>query len=101
VHALAAIGNPGRFFAALRARGLQLIEHPFADHHPFTAQDLAFGDALPVLMTEKDAVKCRAFADPRLWYVPVTAQFDAHQAQQLLARVLAKVRPGSAGGGQG
>jgi len=57
----------------------------------FTAADLEFGDDLPVLMTEKDAVKCRAFAHGRLWYVPVTAAFDEPQAQLLLDRVLRKV----------
>jgi tetraacyldisaccharide 4'-kinase len=81
VHAVAGIGNPWRFFADLRGRGLDIIEHAFADHHPFTATDLDFGDGAPVLMTEKDAVKCRAFADSRAWYVPVTARFsDAHTA---------------------
>jgi len=84
VHAVAGIGNPARFFAELRGRGLDVVEHPFADHHPFTRADLAFGDDLPVLMTEKDAVKCRTFADARLWYVPVTARFsDAHAAAVL------------------
>jgi tetraacyldisaccharide 4'-kinase len=91
VHAVAGIGNPVRFFRALRAQGLEPIEHPFPDHHPFSAQDLAFGDDAPVLMTEKDAVKCAGFADARLWYVPVTAQFSAADAQQLLRRVLARI----------
>ena len=77
VHAVAGIGHPQRFFASLRAAGLQLIEHAFADHHHFSAQDLQFGDALPVLMTEKDAVKCRAFADERAWALPVSAQLSA------------------------
>ncbi|WP_411887694.1 tetraacyldisaccharide 4'-kinase [Hydrocarboniphaga effusa] len=77
VHAVAGIGHPQRFFASLRAAGLQLIEHAFADHHRFFAQDLRFGDALPVLMTEKDAVKCRAFADERAWALPVSAQLSA------------------------
>ncbi len=55
------------------------------------ARDLEFGDGAPVLMTEKDAVKCRAFANDRLWYVPVTARFsDAHTAQ-VLARVIDKL----------
>ncbi len=76
VHAVAGIGNPQRFFRELRAHGIELIEHAFPDHYRFTAADLAFGDGLPVLMTEKDAVKCSAFANPRLWYVPVTAQFS-------------------------
>src|SRR5262249_35304094 len=53
VHAVAGIGNPWRFFADLRGRGLDIIEHAFDDHHPFTAGDLDFGDAQPVLMTEK------------------------------------------------
>lgn len=87
VHAVAGIGNPQRFFALLRSHGLELIEHPFPDHHPFGAGDLRFGDALPVLMTEKDAVKCRAFADARLWCVPVTAQLAEAASQALLARV--------------
>ncbi|QNK00834.1 tetraacyldisaccharide 4'-kinase [Dyella telluris] len=73
VHAVAAIGYPVRFFASLRAQGLQVVEHPFADHHAFVACDLAFGDESPVLMTEKDAVKCRAFAQAHWWSVPVRA----------------------------
>jgi tetraacyldisaccharide 4'-kinase len=74
VHAVAAIGNPSRFFDSLRAHGLQPIEHPFADHHPFTAADFAFGDDLPVLMTDKDAVKCAGFAQAGWWRVPVRAE---------------------------
>jgi tetraacyldisaccharide 4'-kinase len=73
VHAVAAIGNPDRFFAMLKRSGLELREHPFPDHHAFAASDLEFGDSLPILMTEKDAVKCRAFAHDRMWHVPVSA----------------------------
>jgi tetraacyldisaccharide 4'-kinase len=91
VHAVAGIGNPWRFFADLRGRGLDIIEHAFADHHPFTAADLAFGDAAPVLMTEKDAVKCRAFADARLWYVPVTARFSDAQTAEMLEKIAGKL----------
>ncbi|HUE49197.1 MAG TPA: tetraacyldisaccharide 4'-kinase [Steroidobacteraceae bacterium] len=100
LHAIAGIGNPARFFGELRAHGIEVIEHAFADHHRFVPAELAFADGLPVLMTEKDAVKCLAFADPRLWYVPVAAQFGAREAHELLARVLAKVRPASVAGGQ-
>ena len=100
VHAVAGIGNPGRFFGELRARGIELIEHAFADHYRFSRADLAFGDGLAVLMTEKDAVKCSAFADPRLWYVPVAAQFSERDGHELLARVLGKLRPSTAAGGQ-
>jgi tetraacyldisaccharide 4'-kinase len=95
VHAVAGIGNPLRFFADLRARGLDVVEHPFADHHPFTAADLDFADAAPVLMTEKDAVKCRALADPRwlakAWYVPVTARFSDAHAANLVEQVVASL----------
>jgi tetraacyldisaccharide 4'-kinase len=98
VHAVAGIGHPARFFRELRAQGLAVIEHAFADHHPFAGADLAFGDSLPVLMTEKDAVKCTAFADARLWYVPVTAQFSEQDTRQLMARVLAKTGDPSVAG---
>lgn len=73
VHAVAAIGNPQRFFDSLRAAGIAPIEHSFADHHDFAAADLDFADGLPVLMTDKDAVKCQRFARPHWWRVPVQA----------------------------
>jgi tetraacyldisaccharide 4'-kinase len=93
VHAVAGIGNPARFFRDLRAHGLDVIEHAFADHHPFAPHDLSFGDALPVLMTEKDAVKCASFADSRLWSIPVAATFSEAQTSELLDRVLRKIEP--------
>lgn len=74
VHAVAGIGDPSRFFASLSAEGLQISTHAFADHHGYRAQDFAFGDDAPIVMTEKDAVKCRAFADARMWALPVAAQ---------------------------
>ncbi|MFC5435355.1 tetraacyldisaccharide 4'-kinase [Rhodanobacter umsongensis] len=73
VHAVAAIGHPSRFFGSLRAAGIEVIEHAFADHHAYTADELDFGDRLPLLMTDKDAVKCRRFAQPHWWRVPVRA----------------------------
>ncbi|MGH8125161.1 MAG: tetraacyldisaccharide 4'-kinase [Rhodanobacteraceae bacterium] len=75
VHAVAGIGNPGRFFEALRECGINVIEHPFPDHHRYAEDDFKFGDALPVLMTEKDAIKCHAFAENDWWSVPVSAKF--------------------------
>jgi tetraacyldisaccharide 4'-kinase len=92
VHAVAAIGNPRRFFDGLRRAGLTLIEHAFADHHAFRAADLEFAEAGPVLMTEKDAVKCRAFAREGWWAVPVSAHFEPPAAQALIDRVLARIR---------
>jgi tetraacyldisaccharide 4'-kinase len=99
VHAVAGIGNPARFFRDLRTRGLDVMEHAFPDHHAFAPHDLSFGDALPVLMTEKDAVKCASFADPRLWSVPTTATFSEAQARELLDHVMRKIEsPSSVGG---
>jgi tetraacyldisaccharide 4'-kinase len=91
VHAVAAIGNPQRFFDMLRNAGLTVYEHPMPDHHPFKPSDLDFGDELPVLMTEKDAVKCAAFADERCWFVPVTAEFSEAESRGLIDVVLARV----------
>jgi tetraacyldisaccharide 4'-kinase len=87
VHAVAGIGNPQRFFADLRDRGLEIVEHPFPDHHALSAADLDFGDGLAVLMTEKDAVKCRDITEPRLWYVPVEAVFSEDDSRRLLELV--------------
>jgi tetraacyldisaccharide 4'-kinase len=83
VHAVAGIGHPQRFFAALRSQGLQVIEHAFPDHHAYTADDIAFADGLPVLMTSKDAVKCQAFAGPQHHEVPVEALFTAADLARL------------------
>jgi len=98
VHAVAAIGNPQRFFDTLREAGLTVYEHPMPDHHPFKSGDLNFGDDLPVLMTEKDAVKCAAFADERCWYVPVTAEFVEAESRGLIDLVLARVQAFKTGG---
>jgi tetraacyldisaccharide 4'-kinase len=73
VHAIAGIGHPERFFAMLRRLGIRAVTHAFADHHCFSAEDLALPDARWILMTEKDAVKCAAIADERCWYLPVTS----------------------------
>jgi len=77
VHAVAAIGNPQRFFDLLGRLGIQVEAHPFPDHHPFRAEDLWFDDGLPILMTEKDAVKCRRLVCRNCWVVHVDAQPDA------------------------
>lgn len=77
VHAVAAIGNPQRFFKTLESAGLVVIPHPFPDHHFFQKQDLDFGDDAIIIMTEKDAVKCRAFANDRFWCLPINAELPA------------------------
>lgn len=77
LHAVAGIGNPQRFFATLEALHWRPIPHAFADHAQYSVERLAFDPALPLLMTEKDAVKCRAFAADHWWYLAVDAQPSA------------------------
>lgn len=80
LHAVAGIGNPRRFFAQLERLGLAPRTHVFPDHHPFRPEDLGFSDCDFVLMTEKDAVKCRAFDNDRLLALRVNAEVDARLA---------------------
>lgn len=91
IHAVAGIGDPGRFFAMLRAAGLEVVPHPFPDHHVFRERDLCFKDNAPVLMTEKDAVKCAGFAGERHWYLPVVARLSVDAARRLDALLEATV----------
>jgi len=74
IHAVAGIGNPERFYNTLSACQLNPIPHNFPDHHAYTPSDFEFDDQLAVVMTEKDAVKCRAFAQAHWYYLPVTAE---------------------------
>lgn len=74
LHAVAAIGNPARFFTMLEQQGMVIIPHSFADHHHFTKQDFAsMPGTSAIIMTEKDAVKCRELSLENAWYVPVDA----------------------------
>ena len=81
VHAVAGLGNNERFFRLLKENELEIIEHPFDDHHVFTKEDIEFNDGLPVIMTEKDAVKCQYFAGDECWYLQVCAQPEAKFVQ--------------------
>lgn len=76
VHAIAGIGHPERFFDTLRGLGFEPITHTFPDHYRYRATDIAFPDGLPILMTEKDAIKCKAFADERCYHLPITANIE-------------------------
>jgi tetraacyldisaccharide 4'-kinase len=87
VHAVAGIGDPKRFFLQLARFGLKIVPHPFPDHHPFRAGDLDFGDAAPVVMTEKDAVKCKRFAQAHHWVFPVSATLDPAFGRWLLEKL--------------
>jgi len=74
LHALAGIGHPQRFFDHLERLGLSVVPHAFPDHHAYAAEDLPTGT---LLMTEKDAVKCAAFAPPDAWFLAVDAELEA------------------------
>ena len=87
VHALAGIGEPERFFAMLRGLGIAVVPHAFPDHHRYEPGDLDLGSDLPVLMTEKDAVKCAAFATDACWSVPVQAEMPEAFWVALLERL--------------
>jgi len=80
IHAIAGTGNPSGFFAMLRKSGLDIVEHVFPDHYIYQKNDIFFDDGLPVIMTEKDAVKCHDFADGGHWYLPVTV----HAGEKML-----------------
>lgn len=91
VHAIAGIASPDRFFQFLRDRGIDVIEHPFGDHAFYLLEDLNYGDDYPLVMTEKDMVKCRHLGLENSWYVPVTAvlnQAVADEFMNLVNRVL-------------
>ena len=73
VHAIAGLGNPGRFFDLLERLGFDLIRHPFPDHHNFNENELHFLDHLPIIMTEKDASKCKTIDNNKIWYLAIEA----------------------------
>jgi tetraacyldisaccharide 4'-kinase len=87
LHAVAGIGNPKRFFDHLARLGLTCVDHVFPDHHAYTSSDLDFGDCDALLMTEKDAVKCEAFAREH-WYA---LQVEAELAPAFIDFILAKL----------
>lgn len=87
VHAFAGIGRPARFFDHLRALGLDVVEHAFADHHAFCEADLLPSLAMPKVMTSKDAVKCVAFAPEDCWELPVVADIPAGAIERILEKL--------------
>lgn len=87
VHAVAGIAHPQRFFEHLRQLGLDVIEQPFPDHYRYRSEDLRFNDALAIIMTEKDAVKCERLDSVRAWFLSVEAQTDARLGELILRRL--------------
>jgi tetraacyldisaccharide 4'-kinase len=87
IHAVAGIADPQPFFAYLTEMGAKVIPHAFPDHYAFRPADIAFSDELMVVMTEKDAVKCRPFAGDHVWYLPVEAVFEASFDSQFFSQL--------------
>jgi len=87
VKAAAADTDPAQFFSFLKTQGMRVLEHPFPEHHFFTAAELDSDDDLPLLLPEQDAIKCRSFANERCWYIPFQARLDPELERQLLARL--------------
>jgi tetraacyldisaccharide 4'-kinase len=86
-HAVAGIGNPQRYFDHLQSLGIRFSPHPFPDHHPYTASDLDFPDCDAILLTEKDAVKCAAFADKKCWVLRIDAQITPALTDHILQKL--------------
>ncbi len=86
IHAIAGIGQPEQFFKMLEKRGLTLIRHPFPDHHRFVPEEIP-NDGRPVIMTEKDGVKCRPFARPGWYILRISSHPGSSFEEALLARI--------------
>lgn len=89
IHAIAGIGHPEQFFNMLEKWGCSLIRHPYPDHHRFVADELP-SDDLPVIMTEKDGVKCRPFARSNWYILRISANPDSAFEAALLSRLTSK-----------
>lgn len=88
VHAVAGIANPQRFFELLRQARIEVQEHVYPDHHAFSHNDFeGFGDDIPIIMTEKDAVKVSGFKLEHAWFLAVDAVFPSPWEQLLLEQV--------------
>ena len=83
VHAVAGLGNPGRFFDLLEKLGFESIKHPFPDHHMFDESDIFYMDHLPIVMTEKDASKCKDFNNNKIWYLTIDADLNKNFISEL------------------
>ncbi|MBK9160619.1 MAG: tetraacyldisaccharide 4'-kinase [Nitrosomonadales bacterium] len=86
-HAVAGIGHPQRYFRHLETLGFTFTPHPFPDHHPYVAAELDFADCDAILLTEKDAVKCAAFADETYWVLRVDARIDPALLEHLQRKI--------------
>lgn len=94
LHAVVGIGNPQRFFTTLDSLSVEFTQHVFADHHNFTTADLNVANEFSdqIVMTEKDWVKCAAFADENMWYLEVNASLNTGLETKLMTDLIALVK---------
>ena len=90
IHAVAGIGHPDRFFQLLQQAGIRVEEHAFPDHHPYRHSDVDFGDDKAIIMTRKDAVKCRSLGLENAWFVPITVEMPGNFCDHLRSLLDAK-----------
>ena len=83
VHAIAGVGNPNRFFDLLLRLGFEFDKNPFPDHHKYNKRDLYYLDHLPILMTEKDAAKCKHFKNSKIWYLSIESKIESQFIDKL------------------
>ena len=83
VHAIAGVGNPNRFFDLLLRLGFEFDKNPFPDHHKYHKKDLYYLDHLPILMTEKDAAKCKHFKNSKIWYLSIESEIESQFIDRL------------------
>ena len=83
VHAIAGVGNPNRFFDLLLRLGFEFDKNPFPDHHKYNKRDLYYLDHLPILMTEKDAAKCKHFKNSKIWYLSIESKIESQFIDRL------------------
>jgi len=83
VHAIAGVGNPNRFFDLLLRLGFEFDKNPFPDHHKYNKRDLYYLDHLPILMTEKDAAKCKHFNNSKIWYLSIESTIESQFMDRL------------------
>jgi len=96
VHAVAGIGHPGRFFEMLEEHGMVVEPHPLPDHAAMSAADLQFTESGTVMITEKDEVKCRAFAHDDVWCVVASMRMAAPDTERLLRLLARQLEPAAA-----
>jgi tetraacyldisaccharide 4'-kinase len=87
IYAIAGIGNPSSFFSLLRSLSFHVVEKIFPDHHEFIESDFNQMEDLPIVMTEKDAIKCKFLKNPNCWYLKIESNLSDDFQSQILEKI--------------